>query len=55
MRVRELETTVLLPFEPLASTVIRTIRMRIRRFGVEDGTRVREESSWVSKPMLQKP
>jgi hypothetical protein len=36
MRVRVLETTVLLPREPLASTVIRTMMMRIRRIGVKN-------------------
>src|SRR5271155_5051631 len=36
IRVRVLETTVLLPREPLASTVIRTMKMRIRLMCVEE-------------------
>jgi hypothetical protein len=34
--VRDEETTVLLPLEPLASTVILTMRVRIRRMRVEE-------------------
>src|SRR5277367_1516753 len=41
MRVRVLETTVLLPREPLASTVIRTMKMRIRPMRVEDEAETR--------------
>src|SRR6185312_5008674 len=38
IRVRDEERTVLLPLEPLASTVIFTIKMRIPLNGVEDQT-----------------
>jgi hypothetical protein len=47
--VVELETTVLLPFEPLASTVIRTIMLRIRRKYVES---TYYSSCWVYRWVL---
>src|SRR5579875_3149149 len=52
-RVRLLATRVLLPLEPLASTVIRTIRLRIRLFCVDEAAELQRLSEQLRLRVLE--